>query len=188
MAKRKDKEKDNNVNIEDSNVKKEKKKLKVNLSDDTPIIVKNNTAGRLIYINHRTGDEFEWDTLDSEQELTLADLKAMKAKQLSFFKNRWIDIVDVPDLEKPFTIADVYALLRVYKYYEELGIDFDISDLLLSDTKTIKNKIKGMSKSLKNTLIVVANDMILDGSLDSISKIKELEDILKVELARKDDE
>jgi hypothetical protein len=45
-----------------------------------------------------------------------------------------------------------------------------------------------MTQTIKESLIVHANELIKSGILDSISKVKSLEEVLNCELASPDDE
>lgn len=175
-------------NITNENVKpvtpKITKKEKLVLSDSDELLVKSNVFGELIYINHKTGDETTWENQGEIQPMTVKDLKDMKAKQLMFFKENWISVIgsDYVDMET-YSIFDIYESLQVAKYYKDSVMPTDIEDVFSWDIEKMKKYIKLMPATIRETIAVRANDKIKNGSLDSISKVKALEEILGCELA-----
>ena len=160
-----------------------KKKLK--LDDDVLILVKSNVFGKLIYINHKTGDETQWENYGDVQSISVGDLRAMKAKQLDFFKENWILIVGVEDTSEEFDeveTKEIYDALQVYQYYKNTLCPDDINQVFNWSISDIKNKVPNMTNSVKSSIIIRANELIKSGVLDSIGKVKALEEILGCDL------
>lgn len=164
------------------------KKVKLSLKDDDELLVKSNVFGGLIYINHKTGDETNWVDQGDIQQMSVRDLKDMKAKQLSFFRENWISIVGSDDVDfDVYSINDIYDALQVGRYYKDTLIPEDLDEVFDWTVDEMKSKIKLMPVTIRETIIVRANDKIKDGSLDSISKVKAIEEVLGCELASPED-
>jgi|GEM_PF-1304920 len=162
---------------------------KLKIDDGVNISVKSNVAGTLIYINHKTGDETRWSDCGDVQTLKIGDIRAMKAKQTTFLSENWITIVGIEDADEGFEDVEVKELLDalgIINYYKN-NYQFDnINEVFNWSEEEMKSKIPNMSKSLRETLLVNANDLIEQGILDSMKKIRTLEEILGCELAVRD--
>lgn len=167
---------------------KEVGKKRLVLSDLDELVVKSNVFGELIYINDRTGDQFIWENYGEEQTLTAKDIRDMKARQQMFFKEDWVSIIDSHsvDMDK-FTLKDIYDALQVGRYYDEKAVDFELDDIFSMNETKMRETIFSLSDTIKRTVVIRANDKIKDGSLDSISKVKLLEEVLNCELASPED-
>ena len=111
----------------------------------------------------------------------------MKSRQPGFFKNYWIRIIGIEDIDETYqdrTIEEIYKALTLQQYYENSMMD--IEDLILNHTDEIPTYLKKMGKSFKTSLIIRCNDMIETGKLDAFSKIKKMEEILGTELGGED--
>ena len=164
------------------------KKQKLVLKDDDELLVKSNVFGGLLYINHKTGDETNWADQGDVQPMSARDLKDMKAKQLSFYTENWISIIDSDDVDfNVYTINDIYDALQVGRYYKDTVIPNDLDEIFTWSIDEMKTKIKLMPVTIRETIIIRANDKIKDGTLDSISKVKAIEEVLGCELASPED-
>ena len=173
--------------VEQKSISKPKKQ-KLVLKDDDELLVKSNVFGGLLYINHKTGDETNWVDQGDIQPMSARDLKDMKAKQLSFFKENWISIIDSDDVDfDEYTINDIYDALQVGRYYKDTVIPNDLDEIFTWSIDEMKTKIKLMPVTIRETIIIRANDKIKDGTLDSISKVKAIEEVLGCELASPED-
>jgi hypothetical protein len=165
-----------------------KKKLK--LDDDVVISVKSNVFGALIYVNHKTGDETIWENMGDTQPLSVSDLRAMKAKQLMFFKENWITIDGIEDADSDFDdveVSEIYDALQISQYYKDYICPDNLNVVFNWTVDEIKNKLPRMTKSVKESIAIRANELIKEGILDSISKLKALEEVLGCELASAND-
>jgi len=175
------------TSTEDKTEVKEKRptKKKLKLGDDVLIAVKSNVFGKLIYINHKSGDETQWTHYGEVQSMTVGDLRAMKAKQLKFFKENWIRIDGIEDADEDYEgveLADIYQVLMVSQYYKDTICPEDINAVFKWSVSKIKENVPKMTASVKTAIIVRANDMIASGELDSLSKIRAIEEALSCEL------
>ena len=165
-------------------------KKKLRLDDNVLISVKSNRFGELIYINHKTGDETRWENFGDVQPLSVGDLRAMKAKQLTFFKENWITIEGIEDADDDYDdveIEEIYEALQISQYYDEYLCPKDINKVFNWTTDEMKNKIPRMTKSVRESILVRANELIKLNILDSMSKVKALEEVLGCELTSSED-
>ncbi len=165
-------------------------KKKLRLDDNVLISVKSNRFGELIYINHKTGDETRWENFGDVQPLSVGDLRAMKAKQLTFFKENWITIEGIEDADDDYDdveIEEIYEALQISQYYDEYLCPKDINKVFNWTTDEMKNKIPRMTKSVRESILVRANELIKLNILDSMSKVKALEEVLGCELTSPED-
>lgn len=164
-------------------------KLRERLVLDNNVIlnVQSTTFGKLVYVNTQTGDKVVWEHENEIQQVTAGNLREMKSRQPGFFKNYWIRIIGIEDIDETYqdrTIEEIYKALTLQQYYENSMMD--IEDLILNHTDEIPTYLNKMGKSFKTSLIIRCNDMIESGKLDAFSKIKKMEEILGTELGGED--
>lgn len=156
---------------------------KLNLEDTMLVSTQSNTHGKLVYINQRTGDKTEWQNFGDIQTLSVADLRAMRGSQRKFFENNWIFIKGIEeDGYEDVEPAEIYKALNVSQYYTN-AIDPDhFDEFFQMSGAEMRRRISMMSAGAKLNLVVATNDAIRDGRLDSLQKIKVIEDALHCEL------
>lgn len=160
-----------------------RKNLKI--GDDVILSVKSNVAGELIYINHKTGDEIHWAEYGDVQTLKAGDIRAMKAKQPRFLTENWIAVEGIEDADENYEDVDIFEILEalgILQYYKDNFYPKNINEVFNWREEEMRNKIPSMPKTIKDTLIINANELISSGILDSMRKIKTLEEILGCEL------
>jgi hypothetical protein len=177
-------EQDNSVATE--NITKPKIR-KIKLEDTTLVRVKNNVFGKLFYKNSRTGDEYSWESHDDVQDLYISDLREMKGTQRSFYSKNWIMIEGLTDYDEEnedVTVEDIYNFLQVQQYYKDVLCPDNLPAVLNMPINELKEKVPKMSEGVRLSLIILANTQITDGVLDSLNKIKALEELFGCELTR----
>lgn len=163
--------------------KKTVKDNKVIKLDETMLInVKSNTFGKLVYVNHRTGERTIWSNAGDIQTMALSELRAMKANQSSFFANQRIVIESTENEE--VTPNDVYKALAVAQYYTNLVESTDFTKINSWTVAQIPEKVAKLTESGKLNLVTALNEYIEEGKLDSVKKIKAFEEALNCELAQ----
>lgn len=166
---------------------KSKQRERLVLDNNVILNVQSTTFGKLVYVNTQTGDKVVWEHENEIQQVTAGNLREMKSRQPGFFKNYWIRIIGIEDIDETYqdrTIEEIYKALTLQQYYENSMMD--IEDLILNHTDEIPTYLKKMGKSFKTSLIIRCNDMIESGKLDAFSKIKKMEEILGTELGGED--
>lgn len=164
-----------------------KQRERLVLDNNVILNVQSTTFGKLVYVNTQTGDKVVWEHENEIQQVTAGNLREMKSRQPGFFKNYWIRIIGIEDIDETYqdrTIEEIYKALTLQQYYENSMMD--IEDLILNHTDEIPTYLNKMGKSFKTSLIIRCNDMIETGKLDAFSKIKKMEEILGTELGGED--
>ena len=165
-------------------------KRRLKLDDDVLLSVKSNVFGRLIYINHKNSDETQWEEYGEIQPLSVGDLRAMKAKQPDFFKENWITIVGIESADDDYDdidMSEIYESLMISQYYQKSECPDDLNDVFSWSVDKIRETLPKMTASVKTSIIIRANELIENGSLDSISKVKAIEEALNCTLTSPED-
>ena len=134
------------------------------------------TAGELIMIGKKTGNLYRWAGYGDTTTVEFQDLRveARNAKS-RYLYDPFIMIEDegvlaLPEFE---AVADSYKnALSV----EEIDTFFDLPLQMFS------MKLATLPKGIKNTIKSIARDKLEDGTLDSLQKIKVLDQTLGTEL------
>lgn len=137
------------------------------------ISVRNNTHGVLVYVSKKNmGMEWVWNEFGDEDYLELSEVLAMRNTYPRYFKDCWVM------LDK-----DVLEYLGVDKYYKDI-IDMENFDDIFKLTPTkLKNKLKKLPQSMRESVATRARQMIKSGKLDSIKIIKAIEQELNIDLS-----
>lgn len=160
-------------------------KRQVKLDDTVLINVKSNTFGTLFFKNPRTGDTVTWSHFGDVEQLTMGDLRAMKGTQRAFYENQWIYIVNVEDEGyEDVTADDICKALMVTQYYKNVLDPDNFEQVFTWPESKIRERVAMMGSGAKLNLVVAANTAIMNGKLDSLKRIKLLEDVLGCELDR----
>lgn len=161
-----------------------KKKERIRFDDSTLVRVKSNTFGKLVYINKRTGDRTVWAHFGDEQAVTMADLRAMKGAQNSFFSDNMIVILGCEDDRyEDAAPSDLYDALLVSKYYKDFLDPDRFGTLFQMSEAEIRERVSQLSANGRLNLIVALNNAINGGALDSLRKIRLFEELLGCDLA-----
>lgn len=146
-----------------------KKELKMDLLVPCVSMVKN---GKLIYQSKRQmGYSVIWNGFKDVQYLDLGELVAMKSTDTMFFSENWIVIPDSFEDK-----AAVIEFLRIKQYYSDDVNLFNIASMINSnDANTIVARISEMSDGMQSNVLSIIRELIEDGSLDSVSKIRAIE-------------
>lgn len=161
------------------------KPAELKLTDSVLINVKSNVFGELQYINPRTGDMTKWSDCGDVQALSVADIRAMKGTQRAFFENQWVylDSIEDPGYED-VSSEDIYKALLLSQYYRNMVNPDNYTEIFSWDTSRMKQAVMSMPSASKLNLTVAANTCIANGTLDSLKKIKALEECLGCTLDR----
>lgn len=167
------------------------RKKKLRLDDHISILVASNVFGLLTYVNHKSGDKYQWQKMGDVQNLYVSDLRAMKSNQVRFFEENWILIEGIADSDEEFnevTDDDIYDALQITQYYKDRLCPKNIGEIFNWSNSDIKSKVPKMAQTAKESLVVRANELIKSGVLDSMSKVKALEEVLNCELTSPDED
>lgn len=140
---------------------------------DDRIVCRSVTFGELLLTGVKSKLLYTWANYDDTAEVEFQDLQAMKSMRSSYlYRPRFIieDEELVEQWGKDF--GDMYKNIE----------DTDVENLFNLPLNQFKAKLKKAPKGVQQAVKNIAGEMILNGSLDSIAKIKAIDDILGTDL------
>lgn len=159
--------------IVDIEVKKSAVKASRKYAPDDHIVCRSITYGELLITGPKSKLLYSWSNYGDTTPVEYQDLQALRS-------------VRSTHLLKPRIVVEDEELIAQWgKDYKDLYskvVDVDVEKLLdlpLGKFKTaLKNAPKGVQQAVKN----IAGEKIMDGSLDSLAKIKAIDEILGTDL------
>ena len=134
------------------------------------------TAGELIITGKKTGNLYRWTNYGDTTTVEFQDLRveARNAKSRPLYDPLIIiedeDVLALPEFE---SVADSY---KTVISIEEIDQFFDLP------LQQFAAKLRSIPKGIKNTIKSIARDKLEDGSLDSLKKVKVLDETLGTDL------
>ena len=131
------------------------------------------TFGELLLTGTKSKLLYSWANYGDTTEIEYQDLQALKSTRSSYlFKPRFMiedeELVAQWDRE----LGDMYKNI----------IDMDAEDLFKLPINQFKSKLKKAPKGIQQAVKNIAGEKILNGSLDSLTKIKAIDEILGTDL------
>lgn len=173
MATRKETTTTENVESVEQEVKKPATKTSRKYAPDDLIPCRSVTYGELLLTGIKSKLMYVWANYNDVTEVEFQDLQALKSTRSNYLFRPRIVIEDeelVEQWSKDF--KDMYGKIT--------NVDVEeIFSLPLGKFKTaLKNAPNGVQQAVKN----IAGEKIMDGSLDSLAKIKAIDEILGTDL------
>lgn len=151
--------------------KKEPKKFEA----DEPVKCKSITSGSLGMIGIKTGVNYEWAGRGDETEVEYQDLVAAIRSGKRHITEPFFIIQDKEFLAQFPQVEKIYASMYSVNDMEELLLKPDANTMIA----TIKTLPDGAKDSIKN----IAATLIANGRIDSVSKIKALDEFYNTKFA-----
>ena len=152
----------------------EKKKEKKVFKQDDGIVCRSVTQGGLFMEGPKSKMHYEWVQYGDITEVEYADLAALVRVKSTYVFGPWF-MVDDDDFIEEFP--------QLKKFYNENYSLSDLEAILTYPAERMVNEIKALPKSAIESLKVLAASSINDGNLDSVSKIKALDDLFGTKLS-----
>jgi hypothetical protein len=152
---------------------KSTKKVARKFEPDDLIVCRSITFGELLLTGKKSKLLYSWANYGDTTEVEYQDLQALKSTRSSYlFKPRFI--IEDEDLVEQWgkDFGDIYKNIE----------DIDAEDLLKLPVAQLRSKLKKASKGVQLAVKNIAGDKILNGSLDSLAKIKAIDEILGTDL------
>lgn len=131
------------------------------------------TFGELLLTGTKSKLLYSWANYGDITEVEFQDLQALKSTRSSYlFKPRFV----IEDEE----LADQWSK-DLGTMYKEI-VDIDVEDLFKLTPAQFKSKLKKSPKGVQQAVKNIAGEKILNGSLDSLAKIKAIDEILGTDL------
>lgn len=142
-------------------------------SDSDKIMCRSVTKAPLYMIGVRTKDVYEWLDYGDEIPVKYADLAAEVRRRSAFVFNPYFVITD-EDFCAEFPQLD--------KFYNERFTVRELRDILDMDERDMVAAIEELPDGAKESLKAIAADAVKDGVIDSVRKIRVLDEKLGIDL------
>lgn len=161
------------VNSEEIEVVKETKKAPRKYAPDDMITCRSVTFGELLMTGKKSGLLYSWANHGDTTEVEYQDLQALKSTRSSYlFRPR-------------FVVEDEELIAQWGKDFEKLYdsiINVDVEALFKLTPAQLKAKLKSAPRGVQQAVKNIAGEKILNGSLDSLAKIKAIDEVLGTDL------
>lgn len=154
-------------------VKKEPKKAPRKYAPDDRITCRSLTYGELLLTGAKTKLMYSWANYNDTTEVEYQDLMALKSTKSSYLYRPRFIIEDEELIEqwgKEF--IDIYKNV----------VDMDVENIFRLPLAQFKSKLKKAPRGVQQAVKNIAGEMIVNGSLDSLAKIKAIDEILGTDL------
>ena len=131
------------------------------------------TYGKLICVGPKSKLNYEWENYGDITEVEYQDLRALQSTH-SGFLTKPLFVIEDDELVKQWS----NSLKVVYDRVASLDID----SLFKMAPSQFKKKLESFPASYRQTIVEVANKMILTGELDSLAKIKAIDEVCGTDL------
>lgn len=159
------------VNDEAVAEKPKKKELRKFAQDDL-ILCKSVTYGELLLPGKKSKLLYIWANHGDTTEVEFQDLQALRSTRSAYLMNPYFVIEDEELLEQWPDLKAIY----------DKAAEIDIDNLFALPLNQFKKKLRDLPVGFRDSVKNIAGEKIRDGSLDSISKIKAIDEALGTEL------
>lgn len=140
---------------------------------DEPISCRSITFGELLLVGPKSKLLYTWSNYGDVTEMEYQDLQALKSTKSSYlYRPRFV--IEDEDLVEQWS-KDLKAM------YDDI-IEVDVEDMFKLPLNQFKAKLKKAPKGVQMAVKNIAGEKIMNGSLDSLKKIKAIDEILGTDL------
>lgn len=139
-----------------------------------PIMCTSITAGELIMIGKKTKNVYKWAEYGDRTEIEYQDLQSAKLTKSQYI---YSPLIMIDNEELLNTWPDVQNV-----YNKAMSAGEDITELFNLDNPTFERVLKGLPVGIKNTIKTMAYSMVEDGTLDSLRKIRIIDEVLGTDI------
>ena len=163
--------KNTTVTDEQSTVEKAEKKKKFNPEDLIPCL--SITPGEMFVMGQKSKNLYTFANIDEVVEIEFRDLDyAARTKEAMMFKPRYI--VQDKDFIALYPVLD--------EIYSALNSVQDLQKILTLTPDKMKKAIMSLPEGAKDSIKTIATTMVDNGTLDSIRRVKILDEIFDTEM------
>ena len=149
------------------------KKAPRKYAPDDMITCRSVTFGELLMTGKKSGLLYSWANHGDTTEVEYQDLQALKSTRSSYlFRPR-------------FVVEDEELIAQWGKDFEKLYqdiVDVDVEAIFKLPVAQMKAKIKKAPRGVQQAVKNIAGEKILNGTLDSLAKIKAIDEVLGTDL------
>lgn len=148
------------------------KKTPRKFQQNDPILCRSVTYGELLYPAKKSQLLYSWANYGDATEVEYQDLQALRSTKSAY-------------LNAPYFIIEDEELLEQWpelkKLYEKI-VTADIDKIFDMPINKFKAALRNLPIGFKDSIKNIASAKILDGTLDSISKIKAIDEVFNTDL------
>lgn len=145
---------------------------KKKIENDRMIPIMNISPNGLIYISRRTGAEWEWSEYGDIEYMEMQELQTMRTSQKRFLSEPWVLILD----------EEVVSFMGLDKMYKNMVHPDNIEQVFSMKNADFKEVIEKVPNGIAQLICNRAVTKVADGTLDSVAKIKVLNDKYNLDL------
>lgn len=173
VAPQKDQPKENNEEfVGEKQPQKFSRMKKPTLDKNELIPVMNITNGPLLYTSLKTGMSVKFEQYGDVEYLEVGELLTMRSSQKRYLEEPWMLIMD----------EEIVNYLGLDKLYQKLISPQNVDKIFTFDQPTFQEVIENAPMGYNQLIISRAKQRLKDGSLDSLAKIKILEEKFNIQL------
>ena len=141
-------------------------------AQDDLILCKSVTYGELLLPGKKSKLLYIWANHGDTTEVEFQDLQALRSTRSAYLMNPYFVIEDEELLEQWPDLKAIY----------NKAAEIDIDSLFTLPLNQFKKKLRDLPVGFRDSVKNIAGEKIRDGSLDSIAKIKAIDEALGTEL------
>lgn len=173
MANTKNKKADVDTSVEQETVAKAApEKTPRKFAMDDPILCKSVTFGELLLPGKKSQLLYTWANYGDTTEVEFQDLQALRSTRSAYLNAPYFVIEDEELLEQWPEFKTLYEKVAA----------IDVDNLFNLPINQFKKRLREIPVGFKDSIKNIASDKILNGSLDSLTKINALDEILGTDL------
>lgn len=163
----------NNAEVKAVELEEPKKKEKKKFQQTDLVMCRSVTTGGLFMEGSKTKQLYQWNDYGDESEVEYRDLVAEVRVKSNFVFAPWFIIEDDDFVEEFPQLKQFYAQYLSVK---------DLRDIINLPVNQMAKKISELPKGAKDSLRSIAAAMIKSGAIDSVQKIKALDEIFDTDM------
>lgn len=150
---------------------KKQKMITKEFKDNDLIVCRSVTEGSLYMEGKKTGMLYSWSGYGDVQEVEFQDLRALLYAGSNYLKTPRFVIDDDELLNQPKwnTLKSIYESMYGFE---------DIDSLFTRSADSLRKLLNTMPEGMRQTVVIAAGDKATSGELDSIAKIRVLDEVL----------
>lgn len=172
MATTRTKKVETEVSTEEVTKEEPQKKAPRKFAQDDMILCKSVTFGELLCPGKKSKLLYTWSNYGDTTEVEFQDLQALRSTRSAYLNAPYFVIEDEELLEQWPELKTLYDKVAA----------IDVDNLFGLPINQFKKRLREIPVGFKDSIKNIAGDRIRSGSLDSISKINALDEILGTEL------
>lgn len=149
---------------------KREKRIEIDRNEMVPC--RSTVHGDLIYKSYRTRAKYIWEEFGATLYLEMGELQDMNGSQRKYLHDGYIIVDDTEAAE----------YLGLTKVYDQIAHIDSLEELFAKSAEDLLVILPKLPVGMKNNIATKARELIEDGSLDSLGKIRAVESVLKVDL------